>query len=107
MTPLDAIAKVVMEGIRSTCEPVGFDSHEEKKLREKEKVRSQEIYPFLRPMVCPHLSGKGNASKRREFRLRLDAKAKEEESKSQQGEGKEITCETAMADGFVDIQNDE
>ena len=107
MTPIDAIAKIVMEGIRATCEPINFDSHEEKKLREKEKVRSQEVYPFLRPMVCPHLSGKGNADKRRQFRLWIDAKEKEEGVKGQQGEGKEITCETAMADGFVDIQNDE
>ena len=103
MTPLD----VILNGIRTTCEPINFDSHEEKKLREKEKVRSQEVYPFLRPMVGPHLSGKGNVDKRREFRMGLDAKEKEEGVKSQQSEGKEITCEAAMADGFVDIQNDE
>ena len=103
MTP----SEVILNGIRSTLTPNEFDPHEEKLLKEKTQVWKEEVYPFLRSMVCPHLSGKGNASKRREFRLRLDAKAKEEESKSQQGEGKEITCETAMADGFVDIQNDE
>jgi len=103
MTPLE----VILNGIRSTLTPNEFDLHEEKLLKEKTQIWKEEVYPFLRPMVCPHLSGKGNADKRRAFRLRLDAKTKEEESKSQQGEGKEITCETAMADGFVDIQNDE
>ena len=103
MTP----SEVILNGIRSTLTPNEFDPHEEKKLRQKEKIWKGEIYPFLRPMVGSCLSGKGNSDKRRELRLRLDAKEKEEGVKGQQGEGKEVTCETAMADGFEDIQNDE
>jgi len=103
MTPLE----VILDGIRSTLTPNEFDLHEEKLLKEKTQVWKEEVYPFLRPMVCPHLSGKGNADKRRQFRLWIDAKKKEEGVKSQQGEGKEVTCETELADGFVDIQNDE
>lgn len=107
MIPIDAISKIVMNGIRATCEPVGIDIHEEKLLKEKEAIRTQKIYPFFRPVVGSHLSGKGNADKRRQFRMGLDAKEKEERAKSQQGKRKKITCETIMADGFVDVQNDE
>jgi hypothetical protein len=105
--PIDKIANTIMEGIRITLEPVGFDTHEEKLLKEKTKVWKEEIYPFLKPVVRPNLSGKSNVDKRREFRMGFDAKEKEEGVKGKQGEGKEVTCSKAMADGFVDIQNDE
>ena len=104
MTPIDAIAKVVMEGIRSTCEPINFDSHEEKKLREKEKVRSQEIYPFLRPMVGSCLSDKGLDAKGRILRLRACQKETPEESESEQNQGEKINPEVSLVDGLVDME---
>jgi len=103
MTPLD----VILNGIRATCEPINFDSYEEKKLRQKEAIFKGEIYPFLRPMVGSCLSDKGLDAKGRILRLRACQKETPEESEGEQNQGEKINPEVSLVDGLVSMETDE
>ena len=61
-----------------TCEPLGFDKHEEKLLSDKEKIWKGEICPILRPVVGIPSRNIQFDNQRRKSGLGSDAEEKKE-----------------------------